>query len=54
MLLKIIADLALQEIETSGKDIGQAVVRAINTIKINRNMSQEEIVNRVKEECQYE
>lgn len=52
MLLKIIADLALQDIESSGKDIGQAVIKAVNTIKINRNMSQEDIINRVKEECQ--
>lgn len=54
MLLKIIADLAIEDIESSGKDIGQAVVRAINTIKVNRNMSQEDIINRVKEECQDE
>lgn len=52
MLLKIIADLAIEDIESSGRDIGQAVIRAINAIKINRNMSQEEIINRVKEECQ--
>lgn len=52
MLLKIIADLAIEDIESSGRDIGQAVVKAINTIKINRNMSQEEIINRVKAECE--
>ncbi len=52
MLLKIIADLAIEDIESSGRDIGQAIVRAVNTIKINRNMSQEDIINRVKEECQ--
>lgn len=52
MLLKIIADLTIEDIEFSGRDIGQAVVRAINTIKINRNMSQEDIINRVKVECE--
>lgn len=52
MLLKIIADLALQDIENHGNDIGQAVIKAINTVQIKRNMTQEDIINRVKEECQ--
>lgn len=52
MLLKIIANLAIDNIESSGRDIGQAIVRAVNTIKINRNMSQEDIINRVKAECE--
>lgn len=54
MLLKIIADLALQEIENHGNDIGQAVIKAVNTVQIKRNLSLEEIINRVKEECQSE
>lgn len=52
MLLKIIADLAIEDIESSGRDIGQAVIRAINRIKINTNMSHQEINNRVKAECE--
>lgn len=52
MLLKVIADLAQVYVENSGKDIRQAVKNAVNSIQIKRNMTQEEIINKVKEECE--
>lgn len=54
MLLKIIADLALQDIEESGNDIGQAVMNAVNTVGAKRNMTQREISDRVRKECRDE
>jgi len=54
MLLKIIADLALQDIEENRCNIGQAVNNALQEISIGRNMTNDEIIDRVRKECQDE
>lgn len=51
MLLKIIAELTLQDME-QGETLQEAVTNSINEVMIRREMTPQELVERVREECQ--
>lgn len=51
MLLKIIAELTLQDIER-GETLQVAITNSINEVMVRRGMTQIELTERIKEECQ--
>ena len=51
MLLKIIAELTLQDIER-GETLQVAITNSINEVMVRRGMTPQELVERVREECQ--
>lgn len=53
MLLKIIAELALQDLET-GLGLHEAITKAIDDVMVARRMSIQEFTEKIKEECQAE
>lgn len=51
MLLKIIAELTLQDIER-GETLQVAITNSTNEVMVRRGMTQQELTERIKEECQ--
>lgn len=51
MLLKAIADLALEDIEKQGNNMRQAITDAIYEIGVIKDMTNDEIIRKIKEEC---
>ncbi|MPM94239.1 hypothetical protein SDC9_141384 [bioreactor metagenome] len=51
MLLKAIADLALEDIEKQGNDMRHAISNAVYEIGEIKDMTNDEIIRKIKEEC---
>ena len=51
MLLKIIAELTLQDIER-GETLQAAITNSINEVMVRRGITQQELTERIMEECQ--
>lgn len=51
MLLKAIADLALEDIEEKGLDMRHAISNAVYEVGVRKDMSNDEIIRKIKEEC---
>lgn len=51
MLLKAIADLALEDIEKQGNDMRHAISNAVYEVGIRKDLTNDEIIRKIKEEC---
>lgn len=51
MLLKIIAELTLQDIER-GESLQGAITNSVKEVMDRREMTKDELIKRIKEECE--
>lgn len=51
MLLKAIADLALEDIQKQGKDMRHAISNAVYEVGVRKDLTNDEIIRRINEEC---
>lgn len=51
MLLKAIADLALEDIERQGNSMRHAISNAVYEVGVRKDLTNDEVIRKIKEEC---